>query len=91
MAVRKPFLLYLRSRLNVTVAVASLAVLAAGLAFFAVTRKVLSCRVVRVKYLFFFGLRRYIPWACPAFGAGDARVDGGSRASLQVLAADYRH
>jgi len=34
MAVRKPFLLYLRSRLNVTVAVASLALLAAGLALF---------------------------------------------------------
>jgi hypothetical protein len=34
MAVQKPFLLYLRSRLNVTVAVASLAALAAGLALF---------------------------------------------------------
>ena len=34
MAAKNPFLLYLRSRLNVTVAVASLAVLAAGLLFF---------------------------------------------------------
>lgn len=34
MAVHKPFFLYLRSRLNATVAVASLAVLAAGLLFF---------------------------------------------------------
>lgn len=34
MAVQKPFLLYLRSRLNVTVALVSLAALAAGLMFF---------------------------------------------------------
>ena len=34
MAVQKPFLLYLRSRLNVTVAIVSLAALAAGLALF---------------------------------------------------------
>jgi len=34
MAVQKPFLLYLRSRLNVTVAVASFAILVAGLVFF---------------------------------------------------------
>jgi hypothetical protein len=33
MAVKNPFLLYLRSRLNVTVAVASLAILVAGLVF----------------------------------------------------------
>ena len=34
MAAKNPFLLYLRSRLNVTVAVASLAILVAGLVFF---------------------------------------------------------
>ncbi len=34
MAVQKPFLLYLRSRLNITVAVASLALAVAGLVFF---------------------------------------------------------
>jgi hypothetical protein len=61
MAVRKPFHLYLRSRLNVTVAVASLALFAAGLALFrgqvfAVAGAVVALYAI-ITLLFFFSRR----------------------------------